>query len=69
MMAMGLAHDLATKDDATTRQILDNVILLLVPSLNPDGWDLVAAVVHEDARHAVRGERAAADLSDLHRPR
>lgn len=41
MMAMGLAHDLATKDDATTRQILDNVILLLVPSLNPDGWDLV----------------------------
>jgi hypothetical protein len=41
MMAMGLAHDLATKDDAATRQILDNVILLLVPSLNPDGWDLV----------------------------
>jgi murein tripeptide amidase MpaA len=41
MMAMGLAHDLATKDDAETRQILDNVILLLVPSLNPDGWDLV----------------------------
>ena len=41
MMAMGLAHDLATKDDATARQILDNVILLLVPSLNPDGWDLV----------------------------
>jgi len=41
LMAMDLAHDLATKDDATTRQILDNVILLLVPSLNPDGWDLV----------------------------
>ncbi len=41
LMAMGLAHDLATKDDATTRQILDNVILLLVPCLNPDGWDLV----------------------------
>ncbi len=41
LMSMGLAHDLATKDDAATRQILDNVILLLVPSLNPDGWDLV----------------------------
>ncbi|MGI8855671.1 MAG: M14 family metallopeptidase [Thermomicrobiales bacterium] len=41
MMAMGLARDLATKDDAATRQILDNVILLLMPSLNPDGWDLV----------------------------
>ncbi|MCA1723289.1 MAG: M14 family metallopeptidase, partial [Thermomicrobia bacterium] len=41
LMAMDLAHDLATKNDATTRQVLDNVILLLVPSLNPDGWDLV----------------------------
>ena len=42
LMALGLAYSLATEDDATTRQILDNVILLLVPSLNPDGWDLVA---------------------------
>jgi hypothetical protein len=41
LMAMGLAHDLATTDDPRLLHILDNVILLLVPSLNPDGWDLV----------------------------
>jgi hypothetical protein len=40
-MAMSLAHELATGDDEQTRTILDNVILLLVPSLNPDGWQLV----------------------------
>ena len=41
LMALSLAHDLATGDDEQTRAILDNVILLLVPSLNPDGWQLV----------------------------
>ncbi len=35
------AHRLATDEDAKTRQILDNVILLLAPSINPDGLDLV----------------------------
>jgi hypothetical protein len=41
LMALSLAHELATGDDEQTRTILDNVILLLVPSLNPDGWQLV----------------------------
>jgi hypothetical protein len=41
LMALDLAHALATADDEQTRAILDNVILLLVPSLNPDGWQLV----------------------------
>jgi len=36
-MAMEWAYTLATTNDLVTRERLDNVILLLVPSLNPDG--------------------------------
>ncbi|MEA2240313.1 MAG: hypothetical protein QOC81_5037 [Thermoanaerobaculia bacterium] len=36
-MAMEWAHALATANDAETKRRLDNVVLLLVPSLNPDG--------------------------------
>jgi hypothetical protein len=41
-MSMQLAYDLATADDAETREILQNTILLLIPSANPDGIDIVA---------------------------
>ncbi|MCI0696724.1 M14 family metallopeptidase [candidate division KSB1 bacterium] len=40
-MAMELAYKLANAADATTQEILDNVILLLSPSSNPDGIQLV----------------------------
>ncbi len=40
-MAMEWAHDLATSDDSTIKDRLDKVILLLVPSLNPDGQIMV----------------------------
>ncbi len=36
-----LAYDLLTRDDARTRAILDETVLLLWPSINPDGQDIV----------------------------
>ncbi len=41
-MSMQLAYELATAADADTREILENTILLLIPSPNPDGIDIVA---------------------------
>ncbi len=41
-MSMNLAYELATANDADTKEILDNTILLLIPSPNPDGIDIVA---------------------------
>jgi hypothetical protein len=36
-MILEWAHDLVTAQDAETKRRLDNVILLIMPSLNPDG--------------------------------
>jgi hypothetical protein len=41
-MSMQLAYELATAQDADTRALLENTILLLIPSPNPDGIDIVA---------------------------
>jgi hypothetical protein len=40
-MAARLLYRLATSNDADVREILDNDILLDIPSLNPDGLDMV----------------------------
>jgi hypothetical protein len=40
-MALDLLHKLAAEDTPDVEEILDNVVLLLVPSLNPDGHQIV----------------------------
>ncbi len=42
-MAPLLAYDLAAKDSAEIRRILDNVILILIPCFNPDGQVQIAS--------------------------
>ena len=41
-MSMNLAYELASSDDVDTKEILNNTVLLLIPSSNPDGIDIVA---------------------------
>jgi hypothetical protein len=41
LVSMNIAYQLASDDSQDTRDILDKCIVLLVPSLNPDGVDIV----------------------------
>lgn len=41
LSSMLIAHELVSSNDARIKNILDNTIILLVPSLNPDGVDIV----------------------------
>ncbi len=56
LMATELLHDLAARDDPATREVLDNTILLLVPSANPDGVDKVAEWYEQTKGHPWEGE-------------
>ena len=40
-MSLELAHELVTSDSGRVAEILENVIILLIPSTNPDGLNMV----------------------------
>lgn len=46
---INVAHRLATEDSAETRKILDNMVVLMVPSTNPDGQKMVVDYFNETA--------------------
>ena len=48
-MTLELVHRLATDDSPATRKVLDNVIFILVPSLNPDGQTMVTDWFNKNA--------------------
>ena len=48
-MSIDLVHRLATEDSPTVKKILDNVIFVLVPSLNPDGQIMVTDWFNQQA--------------------
>lgn len=41
LMTLELAHDLATADDPTTLEVLENTYTLVVPCANPDGHHMI----------------------------
>ena len=63
-MAPELVYDLLTRDDEETRRILDNVILLLIPSFNPDGQIMVTDWYNE----TLDGEYEGVNLPWLYHP-
>ena len=46
-MTPALAHRLVTEDSPEIKEIRDNVIVLLMPNINPDGLDIVASWYHK----------------------
>ncbi len=57
--AIQLAYNLVSAKDPETTAILDNVILLLWFSINPDGQNKVVELVSQQSRLALRGEQHA----------
>jgi len=63
-MALELVHRLATSDEPDVTKVLDNVIVLLVPSANPDGQVLVTDWYNETVGTPFEGS----DLPFLYHP-
>ena len=55
-VAAKLAHHLASSEDEKVREILDNVVLLQIPSLNPDGTQWVNDFYNEHVGTEYEGQ-------------
>ena len=64
-----LVWRLATERSPAIDHLLRNLIVLVVPSQNPDGLQMMAEWQAAQRRHALRGRAAARALSPLRRPR
>ena len=67
--AVEFAYRLATEDNPKFKTILDNVIILLEPSQNPDGVDIVTKWYRKTRGTQWDGTAAAGAVSPLRRPR
>ena len=65
-MVMELAYKLATGNDQRTKNILDNVIVVVDPSINPDGHDSFTAVSYTHLDVYKRQVLPARSRNDLH---
>ncbi len=68
-MALELVHQLATDDSPAVKKILDNVIVLLVPSLNPDGQIMVTDWFNRNVGTPYESSPLPVPLSPVRRPR
>ena len=68
-MALELVHRLATDDSPRVKKMLDNVIFLLVPSLNPDGQIMVTDWYNKNLGTEFENVGDAVPLSPVRRPR
>ena len=63
-----IVHRLATENSPLIREILDNSVVLLVPSQNPDGQHLVDRPLVQDEGHGVQS-RLSRPVPQVRRPR
>ena len=64
-----LAYDLLSRNDEKTRAILDNTVLLLWPSINPDGQNIVVNWYRENVGTPYEVSPAERAVPEVHRPR
>jgi hypothetical protein len=64
-MVIELVHRLATENSPVVKKILDNVIFLLVPSLNPDGQIMVTDWYNKYLGTPHEGQQSAVSLTSF----